>query len=58
MLCYPVYHALPRREHTFLANENVPPTLRDNKVTVTVAAKGEALVAHSAPGTLQVAYVD
>ena len=42
-------------EHTFLDNPNVPATLRDNKVVVTVAAQGEAVVASSGTSTLQVA---
>mmetsp|Transcript_54409 Transcript_54409/g.125354 ORF Transcript_54409/g.125354 Transcript_54409/m.125354 type:complete len:843 (-) Transcript_54409:283-2811(-) len=41
------------REHTFLDNPNVPATLRDNKVVVTVGARGEAVGPSADPHTLQ-----
>ena len=43
------------REHTFLSNPNVPAQLRDNRVTLAVAAYGEA-PGPSTPSRVEVAY--
>ena len=41
------------REHTFLANENVPAALKEGTLTLTVAAAGEAVVPSASPSRLE-----